>query len=807
MSAHAGRAPDANAWTPGTNAGLGSDDRGPAAALAEDLARRCLEVHGALHMPALLALVAEALEAAALAAPTAPLDRDVRSVLASDAIERIEIRGDAVRVTSDGDVLLIAATRRRIDGTDVTLGCAGARGACETVTLEDELGRAAWRRLVPAAVAEGSLADAMRFAHRAGARPTETGEWTAWRALNDGDRREALLCWPSDLPPPPRQVRRANLLFAAAGDDDRAALAALLRGWAGMTPDTCADPAQDRVVERDAAARLLIRAGPGAGKTQLVGRRLMAVARTRSAAQCHGVSFTRAASAELRARVTSLGGDEFELGTLHALAHRLVRGFDRETSARASRHTFDATLVRATQLLRSDRTDVAEWIATRAHLVIDEAQDVIGPRLDFVTALIQRLSPGCGVTVLADPAQAIYGEADDDRLDLWCERAGFDTDELTRNHRMENPRLRTFARDARARIAAAQRDGDADILSAVRADLDAALQGMQPKRAPAAVGASQLVLFGSGHAMAAYAQRLPRSIAYVTHGGRDGADAARLAPAWIAALAPEIDGRRPSALAEIVSGLDDRIAVPDAQTVERALRPAVRAGVYRMEALAAALDRGHLPPLLGPPGALKLSTIHGAKGLEADRVRVVLPERTESERDGDDVPEDGVAVTPLAEARLLYVAATRARLSLELERERGRMGRTPSGRYHRRDGDAVWIGVEPRDAQDCRPPPGRDGGWLPARSGDTATLKRDGNEWTIVGQTDEGRDTVLGTLGAAFSRDCWTVVRRTHGDRAVPPRRVYGEVLRRTASVSLEGRVVAVPVLTGFVRMFPFGGD
>jgi hypothetical protein len=43
------------------------------------------------------------------------------------------------------------------------------------------------------------------------------------------------------------------------------------------------------------------------------------------------------------------------------------------------------------------------------HLIIDEAQDVTGPRAVLVIEMLKTLSSTCGVTILADPAQAIYG--------------------------------------------------------------------------------------------------------------------------------------------------------------------------------------------------------------------------------------------------------------------------------------------------------------------------------------------------------------------------------------------------------------
>ena len=56
----------------------------------------------------------------------------------------------------------------------------------------------------------------------------------------------------------------------------------------------------------------------------------------------------------------------------------------------------------------------AEYLESVEHLVVDEAQDIVGIRAELlVVEIIRKLSSSCGVTVFADEAQAIYGFADD----------------------------------------------------------------------------------------------------------------------------------------------------------------------------------------------------------------------------------------------------------------------------------------------------------------------------------------------------------------------------------------------------------
>jgi len=57
-------------------------------------------------------------------------------------------------------------------------------------------------------------------------------------------------------------------------------------------------------------------------------------------------------------------------------------------------------------------------MAQLEHLIIDEAQDVMSLRADLIIEMLRRLSGPCGITIMADPAQAIYGfTTDDDEID------------------------------------------------------------------------------------------------------------------------------------------------------------------------------------------------------------------------------------------------------------------------------------------------------------------------------------------------------------------------------------------------------
>ena len=115
-------------------------------------------------------------------------------------------------------------------------------------------------------------------------------------------------------------------------------------------------------------------------------------------------------------------------------------------------------------LIRQDDS-VREYFEAVEHLIVDEAQDIVGPRAELILEMIRKLSPHCGVTVFADEAQAIYGFADDrevgkDRTDdpplpekIRQGTVGeFREFELSQVHRTASPQLLKIFSDIRRKV-------------------------------------------------------------------------------------------------------------------------------------------------------------------------------------------------------------------------------------------------------------------------------------------------------------------------------------------------------------------
>ena len=166
---------------------------------------------------------------------------------------------------------------------------------------------------------------------------------------------------------------------------------------------------QRRVALLPHHARALVSAGPGTGKTHLLVFRVQALlGQGLTAAEILVLSFSRAAVGEIESRLRSMAGDEsfVRAKTLDSLALRLIalQAMFNQSELPALT-TFDERIECATAFLRADVEAATKALGFR-HLIVDEVQDVVGIRCDFVISLLGL--KGVGFTLLGDRAQGIY---------------------------------------------------------------------------------------------------------------------------------------------------------------------------------------------------------------------------------------------------------------------------------------------------------------------------------------------------------------------------------------------------------------
>jgi len=428
-----------------------------------------------------------------------------------------------------------------------------------------------------------------------------------------------------------------------------------------------ADPHQAAVINSPPDTRLIVEAGPGSGKTWVVVERIARLVEQDVApSRIWLLSFTRVAVEAMRGRLDQIeasGAVPVHVSTFDSLAWKLLMQF----SGQEWPGSFEACIEQATRLLGSDDPALGALIDNLEHIIVDEAQDVTGRRLQLVEAFLNRLGQNCGITILGDPAQAIYGwQAVDSRrskASLLDVRAGFERVELKRDYRTENPDLARALVAARSvlfdtKITPQERyDGVREVIEA------AAVRRVTETAADFPRSSNTMVLYRGRRALLAATHALSRRSGRLRIRMPDRNDV--VAP-WIGALLAGLPAEarlRRSEVMERFEAVAPALPALEANNIWNELRLLAESegvsftvgNIY--ERLQRPLPSRLISKYSGSRGPL-LGTIHGAKGLEASRVVLMLPPRPSADSDRQtDIDWD-------EEARILYVGASRARREL-----------------------------------------------------------------------------------------------------------------------------------------------
>jgi len=179
-------------------------------------------------------------------------------------------------------------------------------------------------------------------------------------------------------------------------------------------------PEQQLIIQAPASAKLIVDAGPGTGKTATLCARISWLIDTAKLepGEIWIISFTRTAVSEIRNRVSTylhhpaaVAG--IKVATIDSHAWAMNVGFNEDAVLSGG---FDDNIRQVIKTITQNER-ASEYINSVKHLFIDEAQDVIGPRVELVLELINGMASSSGVTVLCDEAQAIYeyGDTEDPR--------------------------------------------------------------------------------------------------------------------------------------------------------------------------------------------------------------------------------------------------------------------------------------------------------------------------------------------------------------------------------------------------------
>lgn len=449
---------------------------------------------------------------------------------------------------------------------------------------------------------------------------------------------------------------------------------------------------QLRIVTADPDDNVLVLAPPGTGKTHTV------IARIKYLVEEAGLQpqellvlcFTRAAVGEIMARIRDLIKDSkvhddlrfVSVRTFDSFATRLLLSDD-ELETDLSKESYEGRIRKATDALQDHESAASYIVGECRHFIVDEIQDVVGYRADLVKAII-RMAYG-GFTFLGDPAQAIYGftsgdpehenggpgSAANSELVDWVRKerwpGGLDVIELTRNYRTSG-RIDSFGRTARGIVLDSGTDEEAyRALVRMLEDTDKIARGESASRDLYDSEKSSICILcrTNGELLQLASVLAEKDIQFFIR----PRSTEHSLPPWIGRVLSTSRELRLSLpmfeeLWQVQVGDVLDISAGQAfnwlKRVEGGQKPTLNVRTLHQR-----LHRGYRLPdeadaaLASPHGHVSLSTIHSAKGREFDHVIMLTP-------DGNGA---GSTTGWREEARVLYVAATRARELLS------RMGR------------------------------------------------------------------------------------------------------------------------------------
>lgn len=459
---------------------------------------------------------------------------------------------------------------------------------------------------------------------------------------------------------------------------------------------------QSRAIQARANARILVDAGPGTGKTATACARVAWLIENEGVepSQILMTSFTNAAVHEILSRIgTYLKQPERALGirisTLDSFSWSLRVGFRR---GEMDLKGFVENIQQAVELLSVDES-AREYLQSIEHFLVDEAQDVTGPRATLILSIISNLKQECGVSIFSDEAQAIYGFSEEETPEYFGNtlpeeiRASedlakhFEQIDLKEVHRTDDEKLKTLFSEGRRKLLEVDDVAIDKIYEDVRKlvidshheKVGSAFEMLVKEQKSKVLKSNDFLLFRrrsdalqGGHYMGTTPYRLRLSGFPIS-----------IHP-WISRCFWDYTEDRISE-ADFADLYKKRTGVESVEEIELRWRDLLReVGVdahrISIRKLSNLLSRPNVPrcfasPDYGVSGPI-IGTIHASKGRETDNVWLFVPNSPHFRK----IEEEKRFEEVLEEARILFVGATRARNTLIVSDVKG-------GNHFRRSGN------------------------------------------------------------------------------------------------------------------------
>lgn len=546
---------------------------------------------------------------------------------------------------------------------------------------------------------------------------------------------------------------------------------------------------QKDIVNLPIDAKVLVTAGPGTGKTYTLIARIAHLIQKNDIApgqEMLVLSFSRAAVREIRKRCENVGGDLAYVNviTFDSYATRLLSMV--EPDGEWTSQDYDGRIENAVRVIQSGIAE--DFLCDIRHIFVDEIQDLVGIRAEFVQTILEHINAGFGL--FGDPAQGIYNfqlEDPDEReigsaaLYEWVRKyygKKLSEKKLTEPHRFKTAIAKT------ALWAGEKLNQKAPPFKSIYDCLISDLQGLPlfgnqddfAEKLKKAKGNTAILCRNNGQALMLSRKLHEAEVEHILGRGADD----RLIPSWIARVLSQSTfatlSRNSFADYCLKEGIDEIEIEEKWRLLKKTEGESGKS--LNLFGLNSKCRQSNIPDWMNEYklSQITVSSIHRAKGLEFDTVILAACDRFEDE-------EDFVG----EECRTLYVALTRPKRNLCRLKIPSFKGLNLNDKYKRWCRKWDWktpdIEVKFSDIDRAEPPEAITArGQSPAKiqsyiaenvnCGDSVELKRvgsNGNRYDAVYHILHN-DFVVGRTVPSFAGELLSIIRQKYRKGELPSR-------------------------------------
>ena len=167
---------------------------------------------------------------------------------------------------------------------------------------------------------------------------------------------------------------------------------------------------QEMIIKADLQEQIIVNAPPGTGKTYIVSKKIEYIVKNKIVPldSILVICFSRSAVKEIKDRIDISEAEKREvtIRTIDSFCSWIIKEIEEEHYKEIFNNTtYDERIKYVLELLKKNQ-NLIHSIKKLKHIIIDEVQDIVGIRAEFILEMLKIYN--LGFTLLGDECQAIY---------------------------------------------------------------------------------------------------------------------------------------------------------------------------------------------------------------------------------------------------------------------------------------------------------------------------------------------------------------------------------------------------------------